>query len=75
MDCRYLDEYYELYLLGSSAGDIGAAIEEHVAKHCPHCLARLGVAGRAVYLLSQPARTVRPDPKRRAQLLRRLARK
>ena len=75
MDCRYLDEYYELYLLGTVSGDIGAAIEEHAAKHCPHCLARLRAAGRAVYLLSLPARTVSPDPKRKAQLLRRLHKK
>ena len=75
MDCRYLDEYYELYLLGPVSGDIAAAIEEHAAKQCPHCLARLREAGRAVYLLSLPAKTVRPDPKRKAQLLRRLHKK
>ena len=75
MDCRYLDEYYELYLLGTASADIAAAIEEHAGNHCPHCLARLREAGRAVYLISLPAKTVRPDPKRKAQLLRRLHKK
>jgi hypothetical protein len=75
MDCRYLDEYYELCLLGTMSGDAAAAIREHVSNQCPHCLARLREAARTVYFLSQPARTVRPDPKRKAQLLRRLHKK
>jgi hypothetical protein len=75
MDCRYLDEYYELYLLGTISGDVCATIREHALNHCPYCLERLREAVRAVYLLSQPARTVRPDPKRKLQLLRHLPRK
>jgi hypothetical protein len=75
MDCRYLDEYYELYLLGTISGDVSTIIREHAANQCHYCLTRLREAARAVYLLSQPARTVRPDPKRKLQLLRHLPKK
>jgi hypothetical protein len=75
MDCRYLDEYYELYLLGTITGEVCATIREHARNRCPYCLERLREAVRTVYLLSQPARTARPDPKLKAQLLRRLHKK
>ncbi len=75
MDCRYLDEYYELYLLGTATGDVGATIGEHAANRCPYCTERLREAARTVYLLCQPAHTARPDPKRKLQLLRRLTKK
>lgn len=75
MDCRYLDEYYELYVLGTLTGGARTTIFEHVQNRCPYCLSRLREAARAVYLLSQPARAVRPDPKRKMQLLRQLHKK
>ena len=75
MGCQHLDEYYELCILETLTGEACAIVREHLANRCPYCLARLREAARAVYLLCQPARTVRPDPKRKAQLLRRLQKK
>lgn len=75
MDCQHLEEYYELCLLGTISGAACATIREHVANGCPACLERLREATRTVYLLCQPARIVRPDPKRKGQLLRRLRNK
>jgi hypothetical protein len=75
MGCQYLDEYYELWLLGTLSGDAWTAINEHVERDCPYCLGRLREAARTVYMLSQSVRLVRPDPKRKSHLLRRLHKK
>lgn len=75
MGCQHLDEYYELCLLGAVTGDACSIIREHVGRGCPYCVERLCEAARTVYLLSQGARAVRPDPKRKMQLLRRLHKK
>lgn len=75
MGCQHLDEYYELWLLGTLEGEACAAIREHAARGCPYCLERLREAARTVYLLIQPPRLIRPDPKRKARLLRRLRKK
>jgi hypothetical protein len=75
MGCQHLDEYYELCSLGTLGGDACPVIREHVARGCPYCLERLREAARTVYMLCQGARAVRPDPKRKAQLLRSLRKK
>jgi hypothetical protein len=75
MGCQHLDEYYELCLIGTLTGEACTIIREHVADQCPYCLTHLRAAARTVYMLCQPTRTVRPDPKRRAQLLHRLQKK
>lgn len=75
MGCQHLDEYYELCLLGTLTGEACTLVGEHAGRGCAHCIERLRDAARTVYLLSQPARLVRPDPKRKAQLLRRLHKK
>jgi hypothetical protein len=75
MGCQHLDESYELCLLGTVEDDAGAIIREHIERGCPYCLDRMRDAARTVYLLSQPPHVVRPDPKRKTQLLRRIHKK
>lgn len=75
MGCEHLDEYYELYLLGTISDGGCADVREHLERDCPYCLEHLREAALSVYLLSLPLRTVRPDPKRKAQLMRLLKKK
>ena len=75
MGCQHLDEFYELCLMGTLSGDAATAIGEHLERDCPYCLEHLRDAARTLYLLCQPERTVRPDPKRKTQLLRRIHKK
>jgi len=75
MDCQHLDEYYELCLLESLTGEACTIVRDHMADQCPYCLAHLREAARTVYLLCQPARAVRPDPRKKNQVLRRLFKK
>lgn len=49
MDSRHLEDVYELYLLGLLSAEESSSIAEHVGRSCPHCLARLREAARAVY--------------------------
>lgn len=72
MGCQYLEDLFELYLLGTLCrGDL-AAVDEHLARGCPNCLEQLREAALTVYILAQPARAARLDPKHKSQLLRRL---
>ncbi len=72
MGCEHLDDFYELYLLGTVDGGACAEIREHLARGCPACFTRLREGALTVYLLSQDTRRARPDPKQKSQLLRRL---
>jgi predicted anti-sigma-YlaC factor YlaD len=72
MGCQYLEDVFELYLLGALCREDLAAAEEHLARGCPDCLEHLREAALTVYLLTQPARPARLDPKHKSQLLRRV---
>ncbi len=71
MGCQYLEDLFELYLLGTLCREDLAAVEEHLARNCPNCLEHLREAALTVYLLCQPERLARLDPKHKSQLLRR----
>ncbi len=72
MGCQYLEDFFELYLLGTLCREDLAAVEEHLARGCPHCREQLREGALTVYLLAQTTRPARLDPKRKSQLLRRL---
>ena len=75
MVCQYLDEFYEMFLLGTVSADAGSEIGRHLERGCPYCLAQLREAARTIYLLAQMTPAVRPGPKLKSQLLRRLSKK
>ena len=75
MGCEHLDEYYELYLLGAEADGACLDINEHVERECPYCLEHVREAAESVYLLTMTARPARPNPKLKAQLIKRLRKK
>ena len=75
MDCRHLDESYELFLLGTLPAGEAAGLSEHVERGCTRCLAHLREAALVVYLLSQTARPARLDSGLKAQVLRHMGKK
>jgi hypothetical protein len=75
MDCRYLDDLYELYLLGALAPEESAAIREHIERQCPYCSEHIGEAVLTVYFLSLPAQKARVPAKVKSGLMRRLRKK
>lgn len=75
MGCPYLDDLYELYLLGTASQEDSTAVGEHLARGCPNCIDQLREASLTVYLLSQPPRPARLGPKQKWRLLRRLRKK
>ncbi len=75
MGCQYLDEVYELYLLGTLEGEESAIVREHLERHCAYCLEHFREATQTVYLLTLLARPARLDPKAKARLLQRLRKK
>lgn len=70
MDCRHLENIYELFLLGALSHEDSLQLLEHLSQGCDHCLERLKEAARTVYLLSLAAKPVSPGPKAKADLLR-----
>jgi anti-sigma factor RsiW len=75
MVCQYLEDLFELYLLGTVSADDAAAVESHLGTGCANCLEQLREAGLTVYLLCQPAKPARLDPKQKSRLLHRLRKK
>lgn len=72
MGCQHLDDIYELYLLGSTAREESAEISGHLERDCAYCLDHLREAAQVVYLLSLNSAAVRPGPRHKAELMRRV---
>jgi hypothetical protein len=71
MVCPYLEDIWELYLLGVLNADETQNASEHLASGCAQCGEQLRDASLAVYLLLQPSQTARPQARATAQLKRR----
>lgn len=72
MDCRYLDDVYELFLLGLLKPKEAAEVNEHMERECPYCLHHLREAAQSVYFLLSSAKPRKPGPGVKSDLLRRL---
>jgi hypothetical protein len=70
MDCQYLDESYELFLLGVLPAAEAAEVSEHVASGCTYCREHLCEAALTVYVLSQAVRPAGLDSKLKSKILR-----
>jgi len=75
LDCRHLEDIYELFLLGTLEEEDSLQLREHLAPGCGHCAHRLKEAARTVYLLSLTGKPVAPGPKLKTDLLRMLKNK
>jgi len=70
LDCRHLENIYELFLLGALQEEGTLELCEHLAQGCGNCLERVREATRTVYLLSLTAKPVSPRPKAKDDLVR-----
>ena len=75
MDCRYLDDAYEMFLLGLLKPKEAGEVREHVERGCPYCLEHLREATQAVYFLLSSSKPRKPAQGAKAELLRSLHRK
>ncbi|MGH9344968.1 MAG: hypothetical protein ACRD19_14560 [Terriglobia bacterium] len=72
MDCRHLENIYELFLLGALGNADAARVQEHLDLACPNCIEGLREATLTLFALLQPSKPVRSTPKQRAHFLQRL---
>jgi len=72
MGCQHLEEVYELWWLGALAEQGSRDLHEHLARQCPHCLARVRDAAETVYMLGLASKPVRPHPRVKVELLRQI---
>ena len=75
MDCRHLEDGYEIYLLGALDPGAQAELHHHVRQGCDYCRVELREAAENLYWLLQNVAPVRPSPAIKAQLLERLTSK
>jgi hypothetical protein len=74
MGCQYLDELYELWLLGAISEPGEQELRDHLGRGCPRCLARIREAAETVYLLGRATKPARPHPRVKSELLRQISR-
>jgi hypothetical protein len=73
MGCQHLEELYELWLLGALSEKGSQDLRDHLARGCPYCLARVQEATETVYLLDLASKPLRPPPRVKSELLRRIS--
>lgn len=72
MDCRHLENTYELFLLGAIGETDAARIQEHVDRACPNCIGGLREAALSLFALLQPVKPVLSTARQRSHFLQRL---
>ena len=74
MECQYLDDVYELFLLGLLKPKEAAPVKEHVERGCPYCMDHLREAAQSVYFLLSESKNHKPPQQVKSEILRRLHR-
>ncbi len=74
MDCRYLDDMYELFLLGLLKPKGAAEVKEHIERGCPYCLAHLREAAQCIYFVLSGSKGRKPPQQTRVEILHSLHR-
>jgi hypothetical protein len=74
MGCQHLEDVYELWLLGALSEQSSLDLRDHLARGCPHCLARIREAAETIYLLGRSPKPARPRPRVKTELLRQISR-
>lgn len=69
MDCRYLDDVYELFLLGLLKPKEAAEVREHIERGCPYCVKHLREAAQAAYFVLSSAKTRKPAQHMKSDIL------
>ena len=74
MECQYLDDVYELFLLGLLKPKETAAVKEHIERGCPYCVDHLREAAQSVYFLLSGTKDRKPPQHLKAEIMRSLRR-
>jgi hypothetical protein len=72
MDCRHLEDLYELFVLSALSRDETAEIHEHLAKSCPNCVAGVREAALTLYAVLQARRPIKSTPQQKSRFLQRI---
>ena len=73
MDCRHLEDGYEIYLLGALDRGEHEELHQHVRQGCAYCAGELREAAENLYWFLQNVSPVQPPAAMRSRLLQRLA--
>ena len=73
MDCRHLEDGYEIFLLGALDRGEHDQVYEHVRQGCPYCRDELREAAENLYWFLQNVAPVQPSAAMKERLLQRLA--
>jgi hypothetical protein len=74
MECQYLDDVYELFLLGLLRPKEAVAVKEHVERGCPYCVDHLREAAQSVYFMLSGTKSRKPPQQLKSEILRSLHR-
>ena len=74
MDCRYLDDVYELFLLGLLKPKEAAEVKEHIERGCPYCTDHLREAAQSVSFVLSGSKDPKPAQNTKSEILRSLNR-
>jgi hypothetical protein len=72
MDCRHLEEGYEIYLLGALDRGEHEQLHQHIRQGCPSCTDELREAAENLYWFLQNVAPVQPSATMKSRLLQRL---
>jgi predicted DNA-binding protein (UPF0278 family) len=75
MECQYLDDVYELFLLGLLKARDATEVREHIERGCPYCLDHLREAAQVVYFMLSSSKRLKPAPSVKGAILRELRRR
>jgi hypothetical protein len=73
MDCRHLEDGYEIYLLGALDRGEYEELHQHVRQGCACCAEELREAAENLYWFLQNVSPVQPSAAMKSRLLQRLA--
>jgi hypothetical protein len=71
MDCRYLENLYDLFVLGALPPDEDILVQQHLDKHCSNCQDGIRRSALTVYALLETCPPVKSTAKQKAELLQR----
>jgi hypothetical protein len=69
MECQYLDDVYELFLLGLLKPRETAEVKAHLERGCPYCLDHLREAAQSVYFVLASSKSRKPPQQVKSEIL------
>lgn len=72
MDCRHLENLYELFVLGALPSEEDLLVREHLERGCTCCKEGIRQSAITVYALLETCNPIRSTPKQKTHLIQRL---